>query len=427
MRAVYMVYMFALKDVQTQKNGFVACSYNLGHAQVEISELEVCLKLAKLDSTLPVRWSAIHYGYDEDKMRMVMGMVLPILSKTTRLRCRVHYTSCQEFKYTLMSFGIPEHVMPVTSSGEYRLENHKDFVRTIRWADRERKAKTGNDQVRESTQVEAERIVLPNNIDVLLGRGRPLQKHYGNQNYHFLVEEYHAEYERSTKSKKTTMTKTILDRIKQYGGRFLKQDDVGYWVEIDDDTARSKISQTFRNHRCAAREGLKKKKRAVVGAEEAQAPVAAAAAAAPVDTVDMSPVLDKSLAGVDVEGYHHHHHQYHERHHDHRRELSHDVAPTSIVDWNTSSDPSWQSSIENTLSCTSGTAISDKTVIGTSYSHRHHNQQLQQQQADQRQYDPFHSVIDEMFSQQKRRRFDNNVDFDFDLSSSPSSTKKILG
>ena len=274
-------------------------------------------------------------------------------------------------------------------------------------------AKTGNDQGRDGTQVAVERVVLPNNIDVLLGRGRPLQKHYGNQNYHFLVEEYQPEYERSSKSKKTTMTKTILDRIRQYGGRFLKEDDVGYWIEIDDDSARSKISQTFRNHRCATRKSLKKMKRAVEGAEGAVAPVAAAAS---VNNVDMSPVLDRSLAGTG------------------RRELSHNVAPTSTVGWNTSSYPSWVSHIGSSFASTSGTETSNNTDDGTCYSHRHHQHQLfpQQQQPDQQQHDPFHSVVDDMLSRQKRRRFDNNnndedddFDFDLDFSSSPSSTTKM--
>jgi hypothetical protein len=56
---------------------------------------------------------------------------------------------------------------------------------------------------------------------------------------------------------KTQLARIIVEKIHERGGRFLKQEGAG-WVEIDDETARTKVSHTFRNHRIAARTALKK-------------------------------------------------------------------------------------------------------------------------------------------------------------------------
>ena len=72
------------------------------------------------------------------------------------------------------------------------------------------------------------------------------------------MESYHEEYERALKLEKTKLAAKIVEQIHNQGGRFLKQDDVGSWIEIDEEAARTKISHTFRNHRIAARTALKK-------------------------------------------------------------------------------------------------------------------------------------------------------------------------
>ena len=47
------------------------------------------------------------------------------------------------------------------------------------------------------------------------------------------------------------LTNSIVFDIKAKGGRFIKQVDTkgcnGIWVEVDDETARGKVSHTFRN------------------------------------------------------------------------------------------------------------------------------------------------------------------------------------
>jgi hypothetical protein len=99
---------------------------------------------------------------------------------------------------------------------------------------------------------------------------RPLQKHPGNLNYHCVVESYHEEYEQALKLEKTKLAAKIVDQIRRQGGRFLKQDHVG-WIEIDEEASRTKISHTFRNHRIAVRTVLKKQQRQQKQAQQQQA------------------------------------------------------------------------------------------------------------------------------------------------------------
>jgi len=144
--------------------------------------------------------------------------------------------------YDLMTFGIPSDILPITPTGELKFDAHEELVRRLRRRD----------------DGCVKRIVLPGGLDVLLGRGKPLQKHPGNLRYHHFVESYQDEYETASKLEKTNLSKRIVQAMKESGGRFLKQDDAG-WMEIDDDTARYKVSHTFRNHRIAARTIEKKK------------------------------------------------------------------------------------------------------------------------------------------------------------------------
>ena len=133
--------------------------------------------------------------------------------------------------------------LPISPSGELRLEAHQEYCRKLRKFP--------------AAKENSNRIIIPGTYDILLGRGKPLQKHAGNLRYHHVIETYHGQYEKAQKLGKTNLSKRIVKKMKDDGGRFLKQDECG-WIEIDDDAARYKVSHTFRNHRIAARTQEKK-------------------------------------------------------------------------------------------------------------------------------------------------------------------------
>lgn len=115
-----------------------------------------------------------------------------------------------------------------------------------------------------------------NDNDVLLGRGRLLQKHPGNVYFRDLITSQIDKYNAAGKWDKTAMADEILQKIKQRNGRFLKEcrdSDIGnnnsdknksslissLWVEIDHTDARYKVAYTFRTYRKSLKVGTNTK------------------------------------------------------------------------------------------------------------------------------------------------------------------------
>lgn len=241
LRAIYMVLMLALKDIDTQKNGVVAIPYNVGSGKSK--DRQAILKNAQLVTALPMRFTAVHYCYDDEKLLGLFYVAMYVLQKAARIRCRFHLGTDMEIIYILMTFGIPNETLPVSFNGSLRLENHRDYVRKMR------NACELDDNIN--------RIIVPGKFDVLLGRGKPLQKFSGNLNYHYVIEGYHDRYEAAAKGVKAELAMEIVKKIDDQGGRFLKQDEAG-WTVIANEAAKCKVSHTFRNHRIAARTAIKK-------------------------------------------------------------------------------------------------------------------------------------------------------------------------
>jgi hypothetical protein len=150
----------------------------------------------------------------------------------------------------LMTFGIPVQFLPLSIEGKRHLDDHK------RWIE-ERKVIEGS-----ATASEENVIFAPNAQDVLLGRNKSALIHPGNLRYHELVRSNMDRYDAAgeTKHERTAICHEIVLAVKEKGGRFLKQEDVG-WICIDDSTAKEKVSTAFRNRRKKINENLEKKQR----------------------------------------------------------------------------------------------------------------------------------------------------------------------
>ena len=64
-----------------------------------------------------------------------------------------------------MTYGIPHELIPLTADGKLKLKNHCELTEMRRLGDslEEKGMKDG--------------VVLPSNLDVLLGKGKPIQEH----------------------------------------------------------------------------------------------------------------------------------------------------------------------------------------------------------------------------------------------------------
>ena len=89
-------------------------------------------------------------------------------------------------------------------------------------------------------------VIVPNDNDVLLGRGGRSSNWPGNKRYLALKDEMQQVYLTAEKSQKKAISQQLVDIVKnEWKGRFLKLEN-GKWFEIDNEKARHKCSQALR-------------------------------------------------------------------------------------------------------------------------------------------------------------------------------------
>ena len=89
---------------------------------------------------------------------------------------------------------------------------------------------------------------LPSPADVCCGRGKKNWRHHGNAMFRKLIHANVAGYMKATtKNDKTLVVKSIVDIIRQNGGRFLKKDSEGVWHDIGDSQAKEKVGHSLRD------------------------------------------------------------------------------------------------------------------------------------------------------------------------------------
>ena len=100
---------------------------------------------------------------------------------------------------------------------------------------------------------------LPN--DILLGRGKPVQNRPGNVRFREMIDKHVDKYDEGETGNKIIVSANVVRILKEKGGRFLKELKDGGWFEVDEATARGKVSHAFRTRRRAVQATFKKDKR----------------------------------------------------------------------------------------------------------------------------------------------------------------------
>jgi hypothetical protein len=79
------------------------------------------------------------------------------------------------------------------------------------------------------------------------GRGGGTNLHPGNRFYRDLILSHRASYDQASKTTKPEISRQIVLRIKERGGRFLRKDSDGLYHEIAEADAKAKTSQALRH------------------------------------------------------------------------------------------------------------------------------------------------------------------------------------
>ena len=226
-------------DEESQKRGIVGLLYHMtGKDGPHVPDPEVFKEGPATLHWLPIRFSANHVCGDHPLMSVLTRMMLVVAGQQIRTRTRLHTGMHTECQYSLMSFGIPVHLLPITPEGELKKILHTKWLAKRKVKEEEENSSKGSGK-----------IDLPTMTDVLLGKGKPIQQHAGNVRLRHLVENQLDAYLKMRKGDKSVMARQVVEAVKQGNGRFLKKDRDGWWVEIDEELARDKVIKSFTSAR----------------------------------------------------------------------------------------------------------------------------------------------------------------------------------
>ena len=211
---------------------------------------------SKLLTVVPIRPSAMHLCHDSNSiwspvfavMKYVMGFVL-------RNRTREHYGTHEQCLFELQTFGIAtqNQSFPLTDDGQITTDFHQEAWNKRRNLERLRESRRNNSSG-EPAPPEPEPFSISSQHDVLLGRGKRYYEHLGNVRFRYWVASRAEQYNStSSVAEKKQLTSEVVELVKQAGGRFLKDDNHAGWEQVDDETARLKVSHVFRNLRTKAK------------------------------------------------------------------------------------------------------------------------------------------------------------------------------
>ena len=95
-------------------------------------------------------------------------------------------------------------------------------------------------------------IAVPNDLDILRGRGGMTNRHEGNKRFRDEARTMRAHYrhENTNRDEKFLLSQELCKRVKEYGGRFLELGADELWYEMNEHGARKKASQGMNTHYC---------------------------------------------------------------------------------------------------------------------------------------------------------------------------------
>lgn len=243
-----------IQDEETQKKGVACICFDVGDYERQSLFFPTAVPTACRAMTHGLaRYPVIHHCYSDERFKILLLPALTFFLQETRARNKLHFGARTECTYSLCTFGIPQHALPFSKQGELTLKTHERCIQAL--AAQEKLIRDGRlKPPSRSHKVwacdradELAVIVIPTSVDVLLGRGARVNAHQGNESLHRMVEEVLLQYSAGTRASKTLFTNNIVDKVKEIGGRFVKQDPLsGVWLVVDDDTARLKVSHLFR-------------------------------------------------------------------------------------------------------------------------------------------------------------------------------------
>ncbi len=150
--------------------------------------------------------------------------------------CYLQLGSETELKYKLCGYGVPAELLPMSSTGTIKFDNHRDWLTVIRT-----KAVVASRSYRD------EIVECPRFNDVVYRKGPATKLNAGNSYYRDLIADYSLEHFMADRNKKYEITRLVIQKVEERGGRFLEWKNM--WVVFrDQEKIRKKIASAFKQH-----------------------------------------------------------------------------------------------------------------------------------------------------------------------------------
>jgi len=244
----YKIIMFMLwtvsEDIEAQMRGIVIIAWSFDEENEETWEKDIRPSMSaelrsysqKLNRSIPVRvvsWQ--HYYRDTAFFRFLAGLYSFTVNKEYRPIYRAHFGSDLELRYKLAGFGVPIDLMPISSTGKLKFENHRGWINALK----EKLRMTPNNPFNR------EIVECPRIHDVVFRKGPATKHNIGNQKYRELINEFSLEHYKGDRVQKYEITMIVIDRINKRNGRFLEWKNM-WLVYKDMEEVRKKIASAFK-------------------------------------------------------------------------------------------------------------------------------------------------------------------------------------
>jgi hypothetical protein len=230
------------EDINTQKHGltivFAGSADNIDYLPRE--NVGDWIRIWK---SFPVRLAVNHQCLPGGpRYQILKGIWMILLArKAERVRTKFHDDLTNvETHYKLMSYGIPVHQIPRTSTGNIKYKNNQQWIKTRKAIDRARE-----NSLDPATRIDCGIIAHPGNHDVLFSRGGNAA-HSGNLEYQqdmiHRLDRFKSNPDRDSRHR---VRDEVLDCVRARNGRFLHLVKGGWWEELSLEKIHDKITTSF--------------------------------------------------------------------------------------------------------------------------------------------------------------------------------------
>jgi hypothetical protein len=250
---LYLYFQTVLsEDIENQKKGVVSLSLPGEHGihTKELPNRQDRLKLARYILANPVRFCAIHFCYPDTHFFRLSRAAYSLAmhtSESIRFRTKFHMGTGTETRYQLMTYGIPQSQLPLTSGERVKPGSILQWINARALIEGKRR-EYGVTNVEDC---DINIIDCPGFNDVAMRPGKAYLCHPGNVRFKELLDEKIDAYTNGNRKDKDRISWEIISVVKGWNGHFLEWDNsLGFWVENKDgENIRTKIPVYLRDHK----------------------------------------------------------------------------------------------------------------------------------------------------------------------------------